>query len=128
MPRQSMAQTQVQWENLLAGIKINDAELPHVGIYSAPLDAQLAGLKAELVRRSALQAEVRRSTRTIEEFLRNGRDLASRISNYLKACYGPNNDKLVEFGLKPIGKRRRGRSDLRKEESGTPWNPTVPVE
>lgn len=126
MPKQSMARTQVQWENLLAGIKINEAELSHVEIYSAPLDAQLADLKAELARRSALQAEVRRSTRTIKEFLRNGRDLASRVGNYLRACYGPDSDKLVEFGLKPPRKRRPDRNDLRKEERGAPWNPTVP--
>lgn len=128
MPRQSMARTQVQWENLLAGIKINEAELPPVEIYSAPLDAQLAGLKAELARRSALQAEVRRSTRTIRQFLKNGRNSASRIGSYLKAWYGFDSERLVGFGLKPLYKRRRGGSDLRKEESGTPWNPTVPVE
>jgi hypothetical protein len=125
MPKQSMAQTQVQWENLLAGIKINEAELPHVEIYSAPLDVQLAGLKAELARRSALQAEVRRSTRTILQFLKAGRSLGSRIGSYLKACYGFDSERLVEFGLEPR-KRRQGRNDLRKEENGAPWNPTVP--
>jgi hypothetical protein len=32
------------------------------------------------------------------------------------------------FGLKPPRKHRPGRSgsDPRKEESGSPWNPTVP--
>lgn len=128
MPKQSMTRTQAQWESLLAAVEADRAEIPHMGIYSAPLEAQLSDLKAELARRSAMQAEVRQSTRAITEFLRNGRDLASRVRNYLRACYGPDSDALAEFGLKPLHKRQRRRSDLRKEENGTPWNPTVPVE
>jgi hypothetical protein len=128
MPKNSMAGVQAEWEKLLAGVEANRSELAHVEVFSAQLDAQLNDLRAELARRSAMQADVLQSSRTIQESLRTGRDLARRIGYSLKARYGSRSDKLVEFGLKPPRKHRPGRSgsDLRKEESGAPWNPTVP--
>ena len=129
MPKTSMAGTQSAWENLLAGVDANRADLPHLEGYSTQLDTQLKDLKAELVRRSALQAEVLRSTRTITELLKSGRDLASRIAYALRAQYGHDGDKLVEFGVKPTRQHKpvRNGPDLRKEERGAPWIPTATV-
>lgn len=110
MPKQSMPNIQHQWARLLAGIAANKAELPHVEVFSTQLEAQLNDLKAELVRRERMQAEVRRSTRIIQESLRNGRGLASRISSYLKASYGLDSIKLLRFGLKPLRRSRPVRS------------------
>lgn len=127
MEKECTTGTQATWEKLLAAIEANRSELPHVGIYSEQLETQLGDLRAELARRAVLQAEMRRSTRAVNDLLTAGRNLASRISNYLKASYGPQSDKLLEFGIKPIRKRRPGSDepDLRKEERGAPWNPTV---
>ena len=108
MSGKSMAKTQAGWERLLAGIEANKESLPEIAAFCAALGAQLTNLKAELARRSVMQAEVRRSTCTITESLEAGGELASRISHYLRARYGRGSGQLVEFGLNPSGKRRKG--------------------
>jgi hypothetical protein len=108
MIRRSIPKIQANWENLLAGIEANKEDLPYVEGFCVSLQAQLSDLKADLARRSAIQLEARRLTQVIQESLEEGRDLASRISSYLRAKYGPGSRKLVEFGLTPNGRRRKG--------------------
>jgi len=113
MIRRSTAKTQADWENLLAGIEANKEDLPEVEGFCVSLRAQLSDLKTDLARRSAIQIEARRLTRSIQESLVEGRDLASRISSYLRARYGPGSRKLIEFGLTPNGRRRKGSPETR---------------
>lgn len=115
MIKRSMDKTQNDWEHLLAGIGSNKEDLPEIEAFCASLRIRLADLKAERARRSAMQAEVLRSTRTIQESLERGRDLASRISSYLRAKYGPGSRKLIEFGLQPNGRRRKGSPETRHQ-------------
>jgi hypothetical protein len=102
-----MDRTQGDWEKLLAGIEANKEDLSYVEGFCVSLQAQLSDLKADLARRSAIQVEARRLTQAIQGSLEEGRDLASRISSYLRAKYGPGSRKLIEFGLTPNGRKKR---------------------
>lgn len=115
MIRRSIPKIQTDWENLLAGIEANKENLPEIEAFCGSLQAQLSDLKADLARRSAMQTETRRLTRSIQEALVEGRDLASRISSYLRAKYGPGSRKLIEFGLTPNGRRRKGSPETRHQ-------------
>jgi len=111
----SIPNIQADWENLLVGIEANKEELPEVEGFCVSLRAELSDLKADLARRSAMQIETRRLTRSIQESLEEGRDLASRLSSYLRARYGPGSRKLIEFGLTPNGRRRKGSPETRHQ-------------
>jgi hypothetical protein len=109
---------------LLAGLEANRQELGHMEFARVHLTEQIKDLGAEQTRRATLQAEVLKSTRTIRSNLRSGKELVSRVANALRAHYGSQSDKLVEFGFKPIGKRKL----VHKQENATPWKPTPPDE
>ena len=114
---------QRRWETLLAGLEANREELGHMEFARVHLQEQLKDLGAEQARRATLQAEILKSTRAIRSHLRSGQEFFSRIAYALRAHYGAQSDKLIEFGFRPGGRRR----SIRKEESGTPGNPPHPM-
>jgi hypothetical protein len=121
---QTQKGVQRRWEILLAGLEANREELGHMEFARVHLQEHLKDFSAEQSRRATLQAEVLKSSRTIRSQLRSGQEFATRIANALRAHYGSQSDKLIEFGFKP---RRKSRM-IRKEETATPWKPTLPGE
>ena len=115
---------QRRWEILLAGLEANREELEHMEFARLHLREHLKDFSAEQSRRAVLQAEVLRSSRTIRSQLRSGQEFVTRVANALRAHYGTQSDKLIEFGFKPRGKPRM----IRKEETATPWKPVPPGE
>lgn len=115
---------QRRWEILLAGLEANREELGHMEFARVHLREHIKDFDAEQSRRATLQAEVLKSSRTIRSHLRSGQEFATRVANALRAHYGSQSDKLIEFGFKP---RRKPRV-IRKEETATPWKPFPPGE
>jgi hypothetical protein len=115
----SRASLLAAWEKLQAGLEANQDELQLVDLYRQQLDAELAGLQTCQSRRSDLQIESRQATRDLKTSFARTRDLVNVLRAGLLLSYGPNSDKLLDFGLKPARKRRSGK------EEGTPWKPAA---
>lgn len=112
MPNTSREEVLSGWDQLLAAVSANQEDLsPHVETVRARLAAGVEELRLLQSDRDRLRTEIHRMTEEIQQALATGKDLAIRIRAYVRSAYGIHSDKLLEFGVKPIQKRRR---DLRK--------------
>ena len=125
MIKTSFRDTLADWKSLLSAVEANQGEIPNAGVYAVQLAEAMADLEEIRGRRSALQSEARELTRILRGRLERGKDLAIRLRSWARGWYGPHNEKLAEFGVKPIRKRgpRLGRVPAgRKDEA--PRSPT----
>lgn len=61
-----------------------------------------------MARRDRHQADAREATRQLMLVLQKGRDLAMNVRLAVKVAYGPRDQRLVRFGIKPL-REGRGR-------------------
>jgi hypothetical protein len=95
-----------EWELLVAGLR----EAAPRGTRAAPLLAVLLGALQEAHEiqdgRAVILDAARDARKNLARVLGRGHDAAMAARSYLKFHFGPYNDELVRFGIKPI---RRGR-------------------
>lgn len=96
----------VEWEQLLAAVTANQEELPQVEAFRVQLEAHLTDLRALQAQRAALQVKALQATQNLRDALAWGLDLVTRIRDGVRGHYGFRNDKLTEFGIRPIRKRK----------------------
>lgn len=118
--KKAFAQVTADWDQLLAAVEANRADLPEVEAFRVQLEANLEDLRAAQARRASLEAERLQATRAVKVSLVHGRALASRIRFWVRGQYGDQSDKLVEFGMKPYRGRRPARG---KPERGERYSP-----
>lgn len=106
MPRNSIADLILDWETLLANIRASVAGLPGLAAFIAPLEKLLADAKEMTVRVETAKGIKQQESQQRRALLLAGKDLTSRLRAALKAHYGLNNERLVEFGIVPIRARR----------------------
>jgi hypothetical protein len=94
------------WDQLLAGFKANQEDLPHLELYLTQLAGGVAALRAIQSTRTDLAEESRRGTLTFYSGRAQVRDLAARLRDSVLGHYGHRSAKLTEFGIKPAGARR----------------------
>ncbi len=106
------------WEKLQAGLDAHkdQDELHAVDVYRERLNAALAGLQASQSRRAGLQAESLQATEDLTTAFARTRDLVTVLRAWLILTYGARSSKLLDYGLKPLPKRRT----LRRKEEATP--------
>jgi hypothetical protein len=97
----SFAEYVVQWEKLLKSIEANQADLPFLADSRSQLVRVVEGLKAAIVRQDMFRSQSQQTTRDMEGFLDQGRDLATRLRNGVRTQYGVRGEKLLEFDMKP---------------------------
>jgi hypothetical protein len=112
----SLAILTAAWEQLLAAVTAHQADLPEVEAYRVQLEASLEDVRAAHARRASLEAEKLRATQAVNLALDHGKALASRLRIWVRGVYGLHSDKLVEFGIKPLGRRRAVRGGRRDEK------------
>ncbi|HKI03221.1 MAG TPA: hypothetical protein VKK31_14685 [Thermoanaerobaculia bacterium] len=125
MARTSIAELIINWEKLVANVRGSLSEVPHLSIHAGPLElvlAQARDLSIRLETRKGIKQQESQERRLL---LKQGNALASRIRAALKAHYGLDNERLVEYGASPL----RGRSRYKtKKKTTTPQPPeTAPV-
>jgi hypothetical protein len=91
-------------DKLLATLEANGVELGHLEVARSQLAAAVEGAKAASLRQSAFKAQFQQSTRDLEGFVAQGREMTTRLRNGIRTQYGLKGEKLAEFGLQP---RRR---------------------
>jgi len=105
MPRSSIGDAISGWEKAVANARANAMDVPGMEGYLAPLEKILADAKdvsARLdMRLGVKQQEVRDRRALIQE----GNFQVSRIRSAIKAFYGRNSERVIEFGGRPVRPR-----------------------
>jgi hypothetical protein len=96
------------WQALLAAFKDNAERLPGIEEELAALEKALTEAMAVKSRQDSYRSEKQKATQELGEILENGRDLAMRLRGAVRFKIGPRSEKLVQFGMTPL-RRRKGR-------------------
>jgi len=107
MSKQSIAYLVVAWETLVTNVKANGADVPGVDVYAPPMEEILArakDLSARLDMRRAIKQQESKERRIL---IHQGRKQAARLRAALKAHFGVDSERLIEFGARPIRPRKR---------------------
>jgi hypothetical protein len=94
------------WERLVAAVTNNAAILPDVGFQKVALTDVLQEAKELGVRQDASRSQLAADSKRRREVLFMGRAAASRLRSVVKGRFGSHDEKLVEFGIRPIRQRR----------------------
>jgi hypothetical protein len=112
MPNASFADVTTDWEHILVKVAANAADLAFLEDTRAALAAALQGAKDASARQSTFKAQLQQATRDLEENLKKGHDLATRLRNGIRTRYGLKGEKLTDFNLRP---RRPGQNKTKKQ-------------
>lgn len=102
-----------EWEDLLAPLVENAAEMPQLEIPTGKLQGMLDYVRTLSQQQAVYTASKQDASKKLEAAIEQGRKLATFLRFGIKEHYGNSNEKLKEFRIQPF------RSRLRKV-SGTP--------
>lgn len=120
MPNNSHADTVTDLEDLLTNVR-NATDLPDFTVYLTPVEQFLAEMKSRGALRKVRLGIKQQETKELQELRIPAREAASRLRSAIKAHLGPKNPRLLEFGIRPLGKRSR------KGEVEGPPQPEAPA-
>jgi len=107
MSKESVAKTLQQWDQLLGASDANAEDLVHLAALRAELLELSERVKALKDQQSALAAMRQQVSRDLDATKDRGRYVAVRIRDGIRSRYGVTSPKLIAFGLRPRGKKRR---------------------
>lgn len=122
MPKSSIADQMVDHENLVVTAKASATEVPGIATYIAPLEEVLADLKGLNPRLETRKGVKQQEIQERKALLKKAKDQAARIRAALKAHFGLDNERLVEFGARPV--RPRIKSQKNNKPEPTPQTST----
>jgi hypothetical protein len=102
----SYAATTTSWEELLAALEQNSADLPQLEIPRQRLQVFVEQIKDFAAEQAALTASRQLATKRVEYVLAQGRKLATVLRASVREHYGNRSEKIAEFGLQPLRTRR----------------------
>lgn len=110
------------WDRLVKGVNNNASILPDLSGLVGPVESLLEEGKNLEAEKAASKAELSQGAKRTRTLVPEGRAAASRLRAALKAHFGGHNEKLVEFGIAPLRKRR-----LPQPVDPPPPSPAIPV-
>lgn len=102
----SFADFITDWERLLTAVENNEGNLPDLSLQRGSLDDILQEAKAVSTRQDASRSQSATDAKRRRELTFEGRAAASRLRASIKGHLGGHNEKLLEFGARPIRQRR----------------------
>ncbi|MFL6232046.1 MAG: hypothetical protein ACJ76N_02845 [Thermoanaerobaculia bacterium] len=116
------------WDKVLAATQANQEDLAIVEEPRVQLEASVKDLRTLLAERARLSSEMLRKTREMWDLIDRGNALVIRIRAGAKSRYGIHSEKLEEFGIAPVYRRKppRDRPAAACRKAGAPRNPTAP--
>jgi hypothetical protein len=101
MPKVALADSLLEWENLIATASSVSDEVPEMKPLLARLQTVLKRAQDLAARRDRLRGQLQQMTQQLNESKREGKFHTTRIHSLLKGIYGTTSPKLVGFGMKP---------------------------
>ena len=142
MSKTSIAQAIVAWEKALTNAKTEATEVPGIEGYTAPLEQILAEAKALTARLDIRKGVKQQETLDRNNLLKKGNVQVSRIRSAIRAFFGPNSERLIDYGARPVRPRSRKKPTEKSalpqvplaatpdaepvKENEAPRNPTAP--
>jgi hypothetical protein len=132
MPNESHADHLKRWDMALVAGAAN-AEEPGVDDLRIKLEGAAQGAKATIARRNYLKFQLQQSSRDLDVFMDTGKEAYSRLVFVVKGRYGPESEKMVEWGLQPrrptqVSTERKVKRFLEKEKEKPPENGQSPTQ
>lgn len=118
MSKESVAKTIAQWERLIAASESNADELGYLAADREKLRKMLDRVKKLDQKQATLSAQKQQVTRDLDAAKDGGREIAVRMRYGIKTRYGYQDDKLIQFGLKPRKPSKRKPRKGKKPETG----------
>ena len=123
MPRASLPLSVTQFSQITAAIDANAADFTHV----ASEVQELKDLVPEIIELNAAQAALfagsQQATKDLKEKLDRGLVLFAQLRSAVKAKYSTRSEKLTEFHLRPLTRRRANAATAEKKKEQTPSAP-----
>jgi hypothetical protein len=107
MSKNSQDATFKEWEEILANVGEDEAELAGVAPYKEALRSACSRAMGHRCLREGLLASTQNETQRLNKAIAEGRDASIRLRNFLKGVLGPRNEKLRRYGIKPLRKHGR---------------------
>jgi hypothetical protein len=96
------AETVNGWSELLTALDQNDTALAQLQIPKQRLQYITDQIKAFAAEQAAMTASRQEATQRVEYLLAQGSKLATVLRTSVREHYGNRNQKIAEFGLKPL--------------------------
>jgi len=107
MPRSSIGDAIAGWEKAVANAKANAMDVPGMDAYLAPLEKILADAKDVSARLDMRLAVKQQEVRDRRALIQAGNFQVSRIRSAIKAFFGRNSERVIEFGARPLRPRTK---------------------
>lgn len=102
------------WERFMTALAANASDFTHVEAHRGELQLLLERARALAVEHDLHTAAKQDAARQLAEVLGEGSKLATFLRNAVKVRYGNRSDKLLEFGVQPLRRRRRSAGEQEK--------------
>jgi uncharacterized NAD(P)/FAD-binding protein YdhS len=100
MPKESLAVTLSQWDELIDACEANTEDLEFLLELRDELRNLAERAKELSVRQDALNAQKQQVTRDLDAVKQRGREIALRVRDGIRTRYGKRSPKLTEFGIR----------------------------
>jgi hypothetical protein len=128
MPKTSLADFVTDWETLLKNVSDAAAELPNMDVYKGALEKLLASAKDGIALSHARRGVKQQETKDLQELMGQGKDAAAQLRAAVKAHFGPRSERLLQFGIKPIRKRKKAPAEAAPTtKEPVPAHPPAPA-
>ncbi len=114
---------QVLYDNLTP--RLND--MPLVANDHGTLGTILGQARTLQNQQEAANAQLRDINQQRRQIVTDGSDAASRLGHALKSILGTKNEKLIEFGVKPLPRVRKPPSKQKKKQTDTSAETATPT-
>ena len=94
------------WERLITAVTNNEASLPEHEFQKRSLEDILQEAKDLGARQDASRSQLAADSKRRREVIFEGRAAAARLRSVVKGRFGGHDEKLVEYGIRPIRQRR----------------------
>jgi hypothetical protein len=128
MPRASLPAFVTSFSQITAAIEANAADFPHVEAEHRELQTLVPEVIELNAAQAALFAQSQQATKDLKEKMDRGLVLFAQLRNAVKAKYSTRSEKLTEFHLRPLTRRRApAASKVGKKEEAPPAPASTPT-
>jgi len=123
MPRTSFAIATTSFQQIVTAIEVNAVDFPHVETERQELVTLIPEIIDLSAEQAALNARSQQTTKDLNEKLDRGLVLFAQLRAAVRAKYSTRSEKLTEFHLRPLNRRRTTAAKAKKKEEETPPAP-----
>ena len=124
----SYADIMRDWEQLLTSAREDAPDLGEAERFRVSLEQHLEAIKVLKAKQDSTRATKQESTRELRTMIVEGRELAIRLRNVVRANLGPRSELLTKYGVAPLRKRRKPEKPTEGETPEGPISPKAAVD